>query len=87
MDMELAGDSPLGGGGGDSDNKIPLTIEVCLRATSTARREEVVEAVVSYVEDVGSIVYRAQPIALPTREEDPFLDAHVESAAVADLGE
>jgi hypothetical protein len=83
MDMELAGNSPAGGG----SVKIPVTIDVCLRSTSTARREEVVEAVVQYIEDVGSLVYLSQAIELPSAEEDPFLHAHVESAVVADLGE
>lgn len=85
MDMELAGNSPVGGGNGT--NKIPVTVEVCLRATSTARREEVAEAIASHVEDVGSLVYASQPMQLPTAEEDSFLHAHVESAVVSDLGE
>ena len=84
MDMELAGNSPESGGNGD---KIPMTIEVCMRVTSTARREEVVGAFEDYLAGLGSLVYSAGPIELPTAQEDPYLHANVESAAVTDLGE
>jgi hypothetical protein len=84
MDMELAGGSPESGDNGD---KIPMTIELCMRVSSVSRREEVVSAFEDFLMGMGSLVYTAGPIELPTAEEDPYLHANVESAAVADLGE
>jgi hypothetical protein len=82
------GNSPEGGGVAPRGNhKIPVNLDVCLRPTSTAIREDVAEAVVRFIEDIGILVYAPHALELPTAEEDPFLHAHVESALVSDLGE
>ena len=63
MDMEVAGDSSpqafRGGGGGE---KIPVDVEVCLRPTSTARHEDVRNAILTYVEDLGGMFFFTDPL-------------------------
>ena len=77
--MELS--SPMNG-----QTKIPVTVDVCMRSTSTAHPQEVREAIESWVEEVGSVRYAAEPLPLPTAAQDAFLHAHVESAVISDLG-
>ena len=60
MDMDLAGDSPAPQVGSGRE-KIPVVVDVCLRPTSTARREHVRGAILTYIEDVGSLRYSAEP--------------------------
>lgn len=86
MDMDLAGDSPAPQVGGGRE-KIPVVVDVCLRPTSTARREDVRGAILTYIEDVGSLRYSAEPLELPSADEDPYIHAHVESACISDLGQ
>lgn len=86
MDMDLAGDSPAGGGGPHAGEKIPIVVEVCMRSTSTARQDDVRDAIEVYLEDLGSVIYAEGPLAMPSAEDDPYLHAHVESARVTDIG-
>lgn len=86
MDMDLAGDSPAGGGGSHAGEKIPIVVEVCMRSTSTARQDDVRDAIEVYLEDLGSVIYAEGPLAMPSAEDDPYLHAHVESARVTDIG-
>ena len=86
MDMDLAGDSPAEGSGTYAGDKIPIVVEVCMRSTSTARQDDVRDAIEVYLEDLGSVIYAEGPLAMPSAEDDPFLHAHVESARVTDIG-
>lgn len=86
MDMDLADDSPAPQVGSGRE-KIPVVVDVCLRPTSTARREHVRGAILTYIEDVGSLRYSAEPLELPSADEDPYIHAHVESACISDLGQ
>jgi hypothetical protein len=86
MDMDLAGDSPADGGGPHAGEKIPIVVEVCMRSTSTARQDDVRDAIEVYLEDLGSVIYAEGPLAMPSAEDDPYLHAHVESARVTDIG-
>ena len=85
--MDVAGHSPMNDGvTGGHQKRVRCTIDVCLRPNSTARAEAVEEAVLGFVERRAGIEYVVRPLELPAAEEDPFLHAHVESAAVCELG-
>ena len=86
MDMDLAGDSPADGDKTYAGEKIPIVVEVCMRSTSTARQDDVRDAIEVYLEDLGSVIYAEGPLAMPSAEDDPYLHAHVESARVTDIG-
>jgi hypothetical protein len=86
MDMDLTGDSPGPGAAGSVGTKIPIVVEVCMHSTSTARHDDIRDAVITYLEDVGSLIYLEGALQMPTAEDDPYLHAHVESARVTDLG-
>ena len=86
MDMDLAGDSPADDGGPHAGEKIPIVVEVCMRSTSTARQDDVRDAIEVYLEDLGSVIYAEGPLAMPSAEDDPYLHAHVESARVTERG-
>jgi hypothetical protein len=83
--MDLSRESPAPGAG-SMETKILITVEVCMRSTSTARHDDIRDAVVTYLEDVGSVIYTEGELPMPSAEDDPYLHAHVESARVTDLG-
>lgn len=69
------------------DSKVPICVEVCLRPSSTAAPSDIKQAVEQYL-STKSLWYREGPIPLPSKEEaDPYIDAHVSSLIVTDLGQ
>ena len=71
---------------GGEDSKVPIFVEICLKSTSTARPHDIKQAVQQYL-STQSLWYREGPIPLPGKEEaDPYLDAHISSLVITDLG-
>ncbi|MDA9097565.1 hypothetical protein N9L76_01375, partial [bacterium] len=70
MDMDLSRESPAPGVG-SMETKILITVEVCMRSTSTARHDDIRDAVVTYLEDVGSVIYTEGELPMPSAEDDP----------------
>eukprot|EP00877_Chromochloris_zofingiensis_P015126 jgi/Chrzof1/9868/Cz04g19020.t1 len=65
----------------DQEDQVPITVEVCLRATSSVAPEEVRTAVARRLE--GRTLWYADGSLDLGQAEDAFLTAHVESIAVA----
>ena len=69
------------------DSKVPICVEICLTPTSTAAPDDIKQAVEQYL-STKSLWYREGPIPLPSKEAgDSYLDAHVSSLTVTDLGQ
>ena len=82
MDMDLAGDSPAGGGGPHAE-RFPSSSR-CACVPSTARQDDVRDAIEVYLEDLGSVICAGRsPCRAP---RTTHASAHVESARVTDIG-
>ena len=67
------------------DGKVPLSVEVCLRADTHADPAAVRAAALAYLSSLPSVRYAEGRLAAPPAGQHPLLEAAVTSMVVADL--
>ena len=67
---------------GVTDEKVPVTLEVCQASTSTATSEDIASRVRMYFSTRG-LTYRDGPLSI-TPGTDPYLDKHVDAICMCD---
>lgn len=74
----------IGHGAAAADDKVALTVEVCVRPDCQADLGAVRSAALAFLTSLPSVRYVEGPLALPPGQQ-PLLDAAVLSVRVADL--
>ena len=69
---------------GDGEEKVPISVEVCLKRDSPAALGEAEAAVRAYLGSLSQVRYREAEL-VPTPGDFPYMDANVESIQIVDL--